>query len=304
MKNIISGKMVLQRITNNFEKTSTDDFEHKNNYLNDLQKELGYDLNTKKTFKLKNIKEDKEDKEELCTNLNNKLNKDLKKETKRDIFFTNIKILLQEKKFINLKENKINTEINQSFKGKIEKNINIKYNYKILDLINYYDINYKIFKINYNERNNQDKFYNNIKYLNILEFYSINGCLSCLFNNKLENSDKHFIIENNQEYIKIIEDNKNTHNGFFHIININPININISDYLVNCIIFNNISDDNYTEIFNIINKNLKNLKNNIYDIYFEKLNNYDISPIYAILKSISFIKKLSENKREHWINTN
>ena len=104
--------------------------------------------------------------------------------------------------------------------------------------------------------------------------------------------------------MKIIEDNKNNHNSFFNIININPEDINICDYLVNCIIFNNISNDNYTTIFNIINNNLENLKNNIFDIYFEKIDNYDISPLYKILGSISFIKKLSEENRELWINSN
>ena len=222
------------------------------------------------------------------------------KQTKRELFFISLKSIILEKKFIILRENKIK----QQFKGKLERNINKKYNFRILDLINYYDINYKNYKVNYTERNNQDRFYNNIKYLNIFEFYPNNGALSCLLNNKLQYSDKHFIIQNNTEYMQIIEYNKNTHNSFFNIININPEDINISDYLVNCIIFNNISNENDTKILNIIDKNLENLKNNIFDIYFEKISNYDISSLYKTLESISFIKKLSEENREHWINNN
>jgi hypothetical protein len=222
------------------------------------------------------------------------------KQTKRELFFTSLKSIILEKKFIILRENKIK----QQFKGKLERNINKKYNFRILDLINYYDIHYKNYKVNSTERNNQDRFYNNIKYLNIFEFYPNNGALSCLLNNKLQYSDKHFIIQNNTEYMQIIEDNKNTHNSFFNIININPEDINISEYLVNCIIFNNISNENYTKILNIIDKNLENLKNNIFDIYFEKISNYDISSLYKTLESISFIKKLSEENREHWINNN
>ena len=314
MNNIIPGKMIFNRIINNSKKTNIINIKKENNYLDDLRKELEQDLNKKKIFKLYNkdtgIIENKytgiiENKD---TNIIK--NKDtgiieINKKSKRDIFFNNIKFTLLERKFIILRENNINAEVLQnSSKNKLGKNINKRYNFRILDLINYYDLNYKIFKVNSNERNNQDKFYNNIKYFNILEFYPNNGCFSCLINNKLEYSDKHIVIQNTNEYMKIIEDNKNNHNSFFNIININPEDINICDYLVNCIIFNNISNDNYTTIFNIINNNLENLKNNIFDIYFEKIDNYDISPLYKILGSISFIKKLSEENREQWINSN
>ena len=322
MNNIIPGKMIFHRIINNSTKKNTINIEKENNYLDDLRKELEQDLNKKKIFKLynkdTNIIENKdtniiENKDtDVIENKDTDVieNKDtdvieINKKSKRDIFFKNIKSTLQERKFIILRENNINAEVLQnSSKSKLGKNINKKYNFRILDLINYYDLNYKIFKVNSNERSNQDKFYNNIKYFNILEFYPNNGCYSCLINNKLEYSDKHIVIQNNNEYMKIIEDNKNNHNSFFNIININPENINISEYLVNCIIFNNISNDNYTTIFNIINNNLENLKNNILDIYFEKIDNYDISPLYQILESISFINKLSEENREQWINNN
>ena len=303
----INKRKIFKIKTNNNDNNEINDNKETNN--NDNNKETNNNDNNKETTNNNNNKE---------TN-NNDNTKTINNDTKNPniieinnqsiiaIFFTKLKSKIQEKKFINLREKKINTELIQNFKGKLERHIDKKYNFKILDLMNYYDINYKIFKVNTHERNNQDKFYNNIKYFNILEFYPNNGCLSCLLNNKLEYSDKHFVIQNNTEYIKIIEDNKNTHNGYFNIININPEEINVSEYLVNCIIFNNISNENYTKITNIINNNLENLKSNIFDIYFEKLNNYDISSVYKILESISFIKRLSEENREHrehWINNN
>ena len=290
-------------INNNINNETNNNDNNKETNNNDTNKEINNNDTNKETNNNDNTKTINNDtKKTNIIEINN--------QSIRAIFFTKLKSKIQEKKFINLREKKINTELIQNFKGKIERHIDKKYNFKILDLINYYDINYKIFKVYTHERNNQDKFYNNIKYFNILEFYPNNGCLSCLLNNKLEYSDKHFVIQNNTEYIKIIEDNKNTHNSFFNIININPEEINVSEYLVNCIIFNNISNENYTKIINIINNNLENLKSNIFDIYFEKLNNYDISSVYKILESISFIKRLSEENREHrehrehWINNN
>lgn len=307
MNNIIPGKMLFQKIKNNQE--ITENINEDNNYLTDLKNVIGQESNKKKIFKLKTeILQDNNI--PLTTNL-----EPLKKEkhiniitkiSKREIFFTDLKLLLQKKKFSNLKETKKKEAllIKNVSTIKIDRNIDKKYSFRILDLINYYDINYKNLKIDSNERINQDIFYNNIKYFNILEFYPKNGFLTCLINNKLENSDKHFVVENNSNYLKILEENKNSHNSFFHIININPEEINISEYLVNCIIFNNLTDDNYEKVITIVNNNLNIIKNNIFDIYIEKPNNFDMSSLYTILESIFFKKKISTESREHWFNLN
>jgi phospholipid N-methyltransferase len=307
MNNIIAGKMVFQRIRSSYDEININN-EEQNNYIDDLKKEIGQD-NKKKIFRLKNeiIKQNTNNtqkqnsdpvKKEKQVTINNKI-------SKREMFFTDLRVLLNRKKFASLRENKKNSnKLENSKKIKLERNIEKKYSFRVLDLIDYYDINYKILQINSTERITQDKFYNDIRYLNVLEFFPNNGLLTCLLNNKLENSDKHFVVENNSPYFKILEDNKNSHNGFFNIINLNPEDINISEYSINCIIFNNICAENYEKILNIINRNLDNLKNNIFDIYFEKLDNLDMFSLYKILESISFIKKISEENREHWINSN
>jgi hypothetical protein len=286
-----------------------------NNYITDLQSQLNnsnklykYELNNEldihnSTNNIKKISITYNTK----TNNNSTKNKITKLKTisKREIFFQNI--IKNKKKFLLLHKPKkeLNNKDNKDTSNfKIDRNVKNKYNFRLLDLITYYDINYKNYKINTNQTILQDAFYNNILYFNLLEFFPNNGYLSCLINNKLENSNNHYVIENNNMYIDILEKNKLSHNGFFNIVNLNPMDINISDYSINCILFNNISNLNFETILFILNNNLDNIKTNVYDIYIEKLDNMILTQLYDILTSINFSNFKSDSYREHWINNN
>ena len=318
MNNLVIGKMIFHKFKsniNNIEENNLSKSEQ-NNYLDDIRKELNLEKNNniKKTINLK-IKKDNSNENEKNYEEKNIEKVPIKNlSSKRDIFFKNINsFLFSNKKFgkiqnkkNNFKDNFIDNEFDiimeKSIYNKLERNMSRKYNFRQLDSVNYYDKNYIILDINTNDRILQDKFYNEIKFMSLLEFFPYTGYISCLINNKLENSNNHFVIENNKDYLDILEDNKNNHNSFFNIININPLEINIGKYQVNCLLFN-INTNNYETILNILSSNIKPIQESIFDIYFEKNDDLDISSLYTILNDLLFIKKKFDSKREQWINS-